>query len=258
MQLEVKTMAELLEKNITPNFLYWVGSAGSFDDRAKKITRAFVKILNYADVSFGVLGVEESTSGDVAKRAGNEFLFQMQALANIELMNSYNIKKIITTCPHSFNILKNEYPDLGGNYEVYHHSEFVLDLIESKKITISQNSIDEVITYHDPCYLGRGNNIYNQPREIIKRLSKNFIEMPRNKRNSLCCGAGGAQMFKEAEKGSAEINIVRTQEALDTKSKIIVTGCPFCNTMITDGVKNINEGAALVKDIAEIVAESLI
>ena len=258
MQLEVKTMAELLEKNITPNFLYWVGSAGSFDERAKKITRAFVKILNYADVSFGVLGVEESTSGDVAKRAGNEFLFQMQALANIELMNSYNIKKIITTCPHSFNILKNEYPDLGGNYEVYHHSEFVLDLIESKKITISQNSIDEVITYHDPCYLGRGNNIYNQPREIIKRLSKNFIEMPRNKRNSLCCGAGGAQMFKEAEKGSAEINIVRTQEALDTKSKIIVTGCPFCNTMITDGVKNIDEGAALVKDIAEVVAESLI
>ncbi len=258
MQLEVKTMAELSEKNITPDFLYWVGSAGSFDDRAKKITRAFVKVLNYANVSFGVLGVEESTSGDVAKRAGNEFLFQMQALANIEVMNSYNIKKIITTCPHSFNILKNEYPDLGGNYEVYHHSEFVHDLIESKKIRISQNSIDEVITYHDPCYLGRGNNIYNQPREIIKRLSKNFIEMPRNKRNSLCCGAGGAQMFKEAEKGSAEINIVRTQEALDTKSKIIVTGCPFCNTMMSDGVKNINEGAALVKDIAEVVAESLI
>lgn len=258
MQLEVKTMAELSEKNITPDFLYWVGSAGSFDDRAKKITRAFVKVLNYANVSFGVLGVEESTSGDVAKRAGNEFLFQMQALANIEVMNSYNVKKIITTCPHSFNILKNEYPDLGGNYEVYHHSEFVHDLIESKKITISQNSIDEVMTYHDPCYLGRGNNIYNQPREIIKRLSKNFIEMPRNKRNSLCCGAGGAQMFKEAEKGSAEINIVRTQEALDTKSKIIVTGCPFCNTMMSDGVKNINEGAALVKDIAEIVAESLI
>ena len=258
MQLEVKTMAELSEKNITPDFLYWVGSAGSFDDRAKKITRAFVKVLNYANVSFGVLGVEESTSGDVAKRAGNEFLFQMQALANIEVMNSYNIKKIITTCPHSFNILKNEYPDLGGNYEVYHHSEFVHDLIESKKITISQNSIEEVMTYHDPCYLGRGNNIYNQPREIIKRLSKNFIEMPRNKRNSLCCGAGGAQMFKEAEKGSAEINIVRTQEALDTKSKIIVTGCPFCNTMMSDGVKNINEGAAVVKDIAEVVAESLI
>ena len=258
MQLEVKTMAELSEKNITPDFLYWVGSAGSFDDRAKKITRAFVKVLNYANVSFGVLGVEESTSGDVAKRAGNEFLFQMQALANIEVMNSYNIKKIITTCPHSFNILKNEYADLGGIYEVYHHSEFVHDLIESKKITISQNSIDEVMTYHDPCYLGRGNNIYNQPREIIKRLSKNFIEMPRNKRNSLCCGAGGAQMFKEAEKGSAEINIVRTQEALDTKSKIIVTGCPFCNTMMSDGVKNINEGAALVKDIAELVAESLI
>ena len=214
--------------------------------------------MNYANVSFGVLGVEESTSGDVAKRAGNEFLFQMQALANIEVMNSYNIKKIITTCPHSFNILKNEYPDLGGNYEVYHHSEFVHDLIESKKIRISQNSIDEVMTYHDPCYLGRGNNIYNQPREIIKRLSKNFIEMPRNKRNSLCCGAGGAQMFKEAEKGNAEINIVRTQEALDTKSKIIVTGCPFCNTMMSDGVKNINEGAALVKDIAEVVAESLI
>ena len=258
MQLEVRTMAELSEKNIIPDFLYWVGSAGSFDDRAKKITRAFVKVLNYANVSFGVLGVEESTSGDVAKRAGNEFLFQMQALANIEVMNSYNIKKIITTCPHSFNILKNEYPELGGNYEVYHHSEFVHDLIESKKITISQNSIDEVMTYHDPCYLGRGNNIYNQPREIIKRLSKNFIEMPRNKRNSLCCGAGGAQMFKEAEKGSAEINIVRTQEALDTKSKIIVTGCPFCNTMMSDGVKNINEGASLVKDIAEVVAESLI
>ena len=258
MQLEVKTMAELSKKNITPDFLYWVGSAGSFDDRAKKITRAFVKILNYANVSFGVLGVEESTSGDVAKRAGNEFLFQMQALANIEVMNTYKIKKIITTCPHSFNILKNEYPDLGGNYEVYHHSEFVHGLIEAKKITVSQNCIEEVMTYHDPCYLGRGNNIYDQPREIIKRLSKNFTEMPRKRRNSLCCGAGGAQMFKEAEKGNAEINIVRTQEALNTKSKIIVTGCPFCNTMMSDGVKNINEGAALVKDIAEVVAESLI
>ena len=257
-KLRVPTVAEMIANNERPDILFWVGCSGSFDDRAKKISKAIVKILNYCKIKFAILGAEESCTGDPAKRAGNEFAFMMQAIQNIELLKGYEIQKIVTGCPHCFNTLKNEYPELGGNYEVHHHSEFVLNLIELKKIIISQNSIYELMTYHDPCYLGRGNNIYNQPREIIKRLSKNFIEMPRNKRNSLCCGAGGAQMFKEAEKGNAEINIVRTQEALDTNSKIIVTGCPFCNTMMTDGVKNINEGAALVKDIAEVVAESLI
>ena len=258
MQLEVKTMAELSEKNITPDFLYWVGSAGSFDDRAKKITRAFVKILNYANVSFGVLGVEESTSGDVAKRAGNEFLFQMQALANIEVMNSYNIKKIITTCPHSFNILKNEYHDLGGNYEVIHHTQLINDLIKDGRIGVSGGTFKgKKITFHDPCYLGRANNVYEAPREIIKKLDTELVEMKSCKSKSLCCGAGGAQMFKEPEKGNQDININRTEEALSLNPDIIATGCPFCNTMMSDGVKAVKERAAEVLDIAELIAENI-
>ena len=256
MQLEVRTMAELSEKNIIPDFLYWVGSAGSFDDRAKKITRAFVKILNYANVSFGVLGVEESTSGDVAKRAGNEFLFQMQALANIEVMNSYNIKKIITTCPHSFNILKNEYPDLGGNYELIHHTTLINNLVKDNKISITGGYYKgKKITYHDPCYLGRANGIYEAPRDVIKKLDAELIEMKSCKSKSLCCGAGGAQMFKEPEKGNQDINIKRAEEAINTDSEIVAVSCPFCNTMMSDGMtskeKNIN-----VLDIAQMIEKA--
>ena len=255
--LKVKTMAEFMAEGKEPDILYWVGSAGSFDDRAKKITRAFVKILNKAQVNFGVLGVEETSSGDAAKRAGNEFLFQMQAMTNIELMNAYNIKKIVTTCPHSYNTLKNEYKALGGDYTVKHHTEFIEELITESKLEVKANLRDKKVTYHDPCYLGRANNVYDKPRELIKALGVKFVEMDRSKRKSFCCGAGGAQMFKEAEKGNKEINIDRTEEALALKPDVIATGCPFCNTMMTDGVKAVSEGSAEVMDIAELIAENI-
>jgi heterodisulfide reductase subunit D len=255
--LNVKTIADYINSGETPEILFWVGSAGSFDERAQKITRAFVRILNKANINFAVLGDQESSSGDVAKRAGNEFLFQMQALMNIEILNSYKIKKIVTTCPHSYNTLKNEYKELGGDYFVQHHTEFIEELIEMGKLDLKINLRNKKITYHDPCYLGRGNNIYNSPRNLIKKLDLDFIEIPRNKRKSFCCGAGGAQMFKESENGKFEINIVRTKEALATEADIIATACPFCNTMITDGVKNIDERKAAVMDIAEIIAECL-
>jgi heterodisulfide reductase subunit D len=256
-ELEVKTMAEFIAEGKEADILFWVGSAGSFDDRAKKITRAFVQILNKAEVKFGVLGSEESSSGDAAKRAGNEFLFQMQAMMNIEVMNSYNVKRIVTTCPHSYNTLKNEYKGLGGMYEVLHHTEFIAELLKEEKLKITGILKGKKITYHDPCYLGRANNVYDIPRELIKHLGVELVEMKRSKRLSFCCGAGGAQMFKEAENGSQEININRTEEALELKPDIIATGCPFCNTMMTDGVKSVNEGAAEVKDIAELIAENL-
>ena len=255
--LQVKTMAEFMAEGKEPDILYWVGSAGSFDDRAKKITRAFVKILNKAEVNFGVLGVEESSSGDAAKRAGNEFLFQMQAMTNIEVMNAYNIKRIVTTCPHSYNTLKNEYKTLGGDYNVQHHTEFIADLIAESKLEVKANLHDKKVTYHDPCYLGRANNVYDKPREIIESLGVKLVEMKRSRRKSFCCGAGGAQMFKEAEKGSKEINIDRTEEALSLKPDVIATGCPFCNTMMTDGVKAVSEGSAEVMDIAELIAENI-
>ena len=255
--LEVKTMAEFMAQGKEPEILYWVGSAGSFDDRAKKITRAFVKILNKAEVNFGVLGTEESSSGDAAKRAGNEFLFQMQALTNIEVMNSYNVRCIVTTCPHAYNTLKNEYSALGGNYIVYHHTEFIYNLIIEGKLVIKGNLEGKKIVYHDPCYLGRANGVYDDPRSLIKSLGVDVIEMKRSKRKSFCCGAGGAQMFKEAESGAKEINIERTEEALELKPEIIATGCPFCNTMITDGVKALDEGSAEVKDIAELIEENI-
>ena len=245
-------MAEGKEAEI----LFWVGSAGSFDDRAKKITRAFVKILNKAKVNFGVLGTEESSSGDAAKRAGNEFLFQMQAMMNIEVMNSYNIKRIVTTCPHSYNTIKNEYKKLGGNYEVLHHTEFIDELINNKKFSISGDLKGKRITYHDPCYLGRANEVFEIPRNLIKRLGVELVEMKRSKRKSFCCGAGGAQMFKEPENGQQDININRTEEAIKTKAEVIATGCPFCNTMITDGVKNLAEGNVEILDIAELIVEA--
>lgn len=254
---KVRTVAECINNGEQPDILFWVGSAGSFDDRAKKISQAFVKILNAANINFAVLGEEESSSGDAAKRAGNEFLFQMQALMNIEVLNSYNIKNIVTTCPHSYNTLKNEYSGLGGNYNVLHHTEFISNLIDEKKIILKSKIDYKKLTYHDPCYLGRGNDIYEAPRKLIDFLDLDFVEIPRNKRNSFCCGAGGAQMFKESEKGEFEINIVRTKEALETNADIIATGCPFCNTMMTDGVKNLDEGKAEVMDLAELIASCL-
>ena len=244
-------MAEGKEAEI----LFWVGSAGSFDDRAKKITRAFVKILNKAKVNFGVLGTEESSSGDAAKRAGNEFLFQMQAMMNIEVLNSYNVKRIVTTCPHSYNTIKNEYKSLGGIYEVLHHTEFIDELINNKKFYISGDLKGKRITYHDPCYLGRANEVFDIPRTLIKKLGVELVEMKRSKRRSFCCGAGGAQMFKEPEQGQQDININRTEEALKTKAEVIATGCPFCNTMMTDGVKNLAEGSVEVLDISELIVE---
>ncbi|MEE2700011.1 MAG: (Fe-S)-binding protein [Bacteroidota bacterium] len=257
-ELQVKTMSELMSEGKEADILFWVGSAGSFDERAKRITRAFVKILNTTNINFGVLGTEESSSGDAAKRAGNEFLFQMQAIMNIEVMNAYNIKTIVTTCPHAYNTLKNEYPSLGGIYKVKHHTEFILELIKEGKLKISTNLEDKKITFHDPCYLGRANGIFDAPRDLIKLLGVEPVEMDRNKRTSFCCGAGGAQMFKEAETGREEININRTKEALGLKPDIIATGCPFCNTMMRDGIIAVNEGSAEVKDIAELIAENIL
>jgi len=253
--LNVKTMAEMMASGETPEVLFWVGCAGSFDDRAKKITRAFVKLLNACNVSFAVLGTEESCTGDPAKRAGNEFLFQMQAMMNIEVLNMYEVKKIVTTCPHCFNTLKNEYPELGGNYDVLHHSQFLQNLLNDGRLTVEGGVFKgKRITFHDPCYLGRANDVYEAPRELIRKLDAELIEMRRCKSNGFCCGAGGAQMFKEPEKGNKDVNIERTEEALETKPEIIAAGCPFCNTMMTDGVKNKEkEDSIKVFDIAEIL-----
>ena len=255
--LKVPTMAEKLANGETADILFWVGCSGSFDDRAKKITKALVKILNNCNVNFAVLGAEESCTGDPAKRAGNEFTFQMQAMMNIQVLDGYEVKKIVTACPHCFNTLKNEYPELGGKYEVIHHTQLIQDLINTGKLAIKGGSVfkGQKITFHDPCYLGRANDVYEAPRELIEKLDAELVEMKRCKTNGLCCGAGGAQMFKEAEKGNKEINVERTEDALETNATIIATGCPFCNTMMTDGVKNFNkEGEIKVLDIAELIA----
>jgi Fe-S oxidoreductase len=256
--MNVPTMAEMMAQGKQPEVLFWVGCAGSFDDRAKKITKAFVKILNKAKVEFAVLGTEESCTGDPAKRAGNEFLFQMQAMTNIEVLNGYEIKKIVTACPHCFNTFKNEYPELGGKYEVYHHTEFLKSLLDEGRLTIEGGKFKgKKITFHDPCYLGRANDIYEAPRDLIQKLDLELVEMKRSRAKGLCCGAGGAQMFKDAEKGDKEINIERTEDALKTKPNIIATGCPFCNTMMTDGVKAANkENEIEVLDIAELIANA--
>lgn len=252
-------MAEMTANGNTPEVLFWVGCAGSFDDRAKRITKAIAKILNAAGTSFAVLGQEESCTGDPAKRAGNEFLYQMQAAQNIAILNGYGINRIITGCPHCFNVLKNEYPELGGNYEVQHHTQFIRELIEQGKLRMADGGVfkGKKITFHDPCYLGRGNGEYLAPREVIASLDAELIEMRRCKQNGLCCGAGGAQMFKEAEKGTAEVNHARTEDVVESKAEIVATGCPFCNTMMTDGVKHANkEGEIIVKDVAELIAEA--
>ena len=254
--IKVSTLAECMAEGRSPEILFWVGCAGSFDERAKKITKAFVKILHNAGVDFAVLGAEESCSGDPAKRAGNEFLFQMQAMTNIEVMNAYEVKKIVTTCPHCFNTLKNEYLELGGKYDVIHHTQLLRDLLEDGRMTIAEGTFKgKRITYHDPCYLGRANNVYEAPRELIKKLDAELVEMKSCKSRGLCCGAGGAQMFKEPENGNKDINIERTEQALETQPDIIAAGCPFCNTMMSDGVKNKEkEDSLAVLDIVEMIA----
>lgn len=256
--MKVPTLLEMSSRGEKPEVVFWIGCAGSFDERSKKITKAFVKILNNSNISFAVLGAEESCSGDPAKRSGNEFLFQIQALQNINSLNNYNVTDIVTTCPHCFNTLKNEYPELGGKYNVFHHSQFLKRLLLSGKLKVEGEKFKgKKITYHDPCYLGRANNEYKAPRELIEKLKANLLEMKNSKSNGLCCGAGGAQMFKEPEKGNKDINILRTEQALDTKPDIIAAACPFCNIMMTDGIKNKEkEKDVSVMDIAELIANA--
>ena len=255
--LKVPTMAEFAATGKQPEVLFWVGCAGSFDDREKKITKAFVRLLNKAEVEFAVLGTEESCTGDPAKRSGNEFLFQMQAVTNIEVLNAYDVKKIVTACPHCFNTLKNEYPSLGGDYKVMHHTQFLKSLLDEGRLTIEGGKFKgKRITFHDPCFLGRANDVYEAPRDLIKKLDAELVEMKNCRKKGLCCGAGGAQMFKDAEKGNKEINIERTEQAMDVKPDIIAAGCPFCNTMMTDGVKNKAEGQIEVMDVAELIANA--
>lgn len=255
--LNVNTMADLMAKGEKPDVLFWVGCAGSFDDRAKKITRAFVKILNEVNVNFAILGTEESCTGDPAKRAGNEFLFQMQAMTNIQVLNGYEVKKIVTTCPHCFNTLKNEYPGLGGNYEVMHHSQFLQKLMEEGTLKIEGGEFKgKKISFHDPCYLGRGNGEYEAPRVLLEQLDSELVELKRCKSKGLCCGAGGAQMFKEAEPGNKEVNVERMEDVVEASPNIVAVGCPFCMTMMTDGVKNKEKEDTLkVYDLAELIAE---
>lgn len=255
----VLLISELTAKGESPDVLFWVGCAGSFDDRAKSITVAFVKILNHLKINYAVLGPEEACTGDPAKRAGNEFLFQMQAMSNIQILNAYNVKKIITTCPHCFNTIKNEYPSLGGKYEVMHHATFLQQLINEGKLKMKEGGEfkGKKITYHDSCYLGRANNIYEAPRKVLELLDAELIEMKRCKTTGLCCGAGGAQMFKEPEKGNKDINVERIEEALSTGAEIVASNCPFCMTMLSDGVKNKEkEETVKVYDLAELIAKS--
>ena len=258
-KIEVPLMSDVLADGHKPKYLFWVGSAGAFDDRYKMVTRAFVKVLDFLKVDYAVLGTEESSSGDVARRAGNEMLFQMQAMMNIELMNGYEVKKILTCDPHVFNTFKNEYPDLDGNYEVIHHTQFLNDQIDAGNLKLNTSFFeDQKLTYHDPCYLGRANGEYNAPREILDNLVSKRIEMPRNKSFALCCGAGGGQMFKEAEKGEKEVFIERTEEAIATGASLIATACPYCMVMFTDGIKYKNREETVKNyDIAELIAMSL-
>ena len=257
--MNIPTMAQMAAKGETPDILFWVGCAGSFDERAQKITRDICKILQHVGINFAILGPEESCTGDPAKRAGNEFLFQMQAMTNIQVLDGYEIKKIVTGCPHCFNTIKNEYPNLGGNYEVIHHSQLIQQLIDEGKLKAEggESFKGKKITFHDPCYLGRANGVYEAPRKALEILDAELVEMKRCKSNGLCCGAGGAQMFKEPEKGTKDINIERIDEALALQPNIVASSCPFCMTMLSDGVKNFNkEEEVKVLDIAEITVRA--
>jgi len=256
--VKVPTMAEYMAEGKKPEVLFWVGCMGSFDDRAKKITKAFVRLLQKSEVDFAVLGTEESCTGDPAKRSGNEFLFQMQAVTNIEVLNGYEIKKIVTACPHCFNTIKNEYPELGGNYEVMHHTTFLKSLLDEGRLKVEGGKFKgKRITFHDPCYLGRANNEYEAPRDLLRKLEVELLEMHKCKSEGLCCGAGGGQMFKEAEPGNKEVNIKRTEQAMEVEPEIIASGCPFCMTMMTDGVKGKDqEGKIQVMDVAEMIANA--
>lgn len=259
--MNVPTMAEMMANGETPEILFWVGCAGSFDQRAQKITKAFAEILHHVGIKYAILGKEEACTGDPARRAGNEFLFQMMAYNNIQLLNGYEVKKIVTACPHCFNTLKNEYPELGGNYEVIHHTQLLQELINEGRIKMNEGGSfkGKKITYHDSCYLGRSNGIYEAPRKVLEMLDADLIEMKRCRSNGLCCGAGGAQMFKEEEQGSKYVNIERAEEAIGTGANIIAAACPFCNTMMTDGVKNKEkENDVMVMDVAEIVAQAMV
>ncbi|MEA5111891.1 putative iron-sulfur-binding oxidoreductase FadF [bioreactor metagenome] len=257
--IKVPLMSDLAALGETPEYLFWVGCAGAFDERYQKVTRAFVRLLHHAGVSYAVLGTEETCTGDPARRAGDEMTFQMQALTVIETLKAYNVKKIITCCPHCFNIFKNEYPDLGGQYEVTHHSQFLRMLVEEGRIKADPAVFsDKTIVFHDPCYLGRGNGEYESPRAVIAALRALTAEMPRNRSKALCCGAGGAQMFKEAEPGNKEVNTERTEEALATGARIVATACPFCMTMLSDGIKFKDKQEEVKNyDIAELLAMSL-
>ena len=259
--MKVPIMAEMMANGENPEILFWVGCAGSFDVRAQKITKAFATILDKVGIKYAILGKEEACTGDPARRAGNEFLFQMMAYQNIQILNGYGIKKIVTTCPHCFNTLKNEYPDLGGNYEVIHHTTLLQELIDEGKIVMKEGGTfkGKKISYHDSCYLGRATDIYEAPRKVLEALDAELVEMKRCRKNGLCCGAGGAQMFKEDEPGNKRINIERTEEALATGATFIAAACPFCNTMMTDGVKNSEkENEVFVMDVAEMIAESMV
>jgi Fe-S oxidoreductase len=258
-ELKVPTVAELWAKGEAPDILFWVGCAGSFDERAQKITRDICRILQHVGLKYAILGTEESCTGDPAKRSGNEFLFQMQAMMNIEVLNGYEIKKIVTACPHCFNTLKNEYPSLGGNYEVIHHTQLIQNLIDEGKLKPADNNVfkGKKITYHDPCYLGRANEVYEAPRKVLESLDAQLIELKRCKSNGLCCGAGGGQMFKEPEPGAKDINIERIEEVIDAQPQVVAAACPFCMTMLKDGVKiKEKESEIEVLDIAEITARA--
>jgi Fe-S oxidoreductase len=259
--MQIKTMAEYAANGETPEILFWVGCAGSFDQRAQKITKAFATILDKVGVRFAILGKEESCTGDPARRAGNEFIFQMMAQNNIAVLNGYAVKKIVTACPHCFNTLRNEYPELGGNYEVIHHTTYLQQLIDEGKVRMKEAGAfkGRKITYHDSCYLGRANNIYEAPRKVLEALDAELVEMKRCRSNGLCCGAGGAQMFKEEEKGTTRVNFERGKEAVETGAAVIASNCPFCMTMLTDGVKEQGkEDSVQVLDIAELIAQQIV
>ena len=252
-------MADFAAEGRTPEVLFWVGCAGSFDQRAQKVTVAFSRILTAAGIEFAILGKEEGCTGDPARRAGNEFAFQMAAFQNIAVLNMYEVKKIVTTCPHCFNTLKNEDPALGGNYDVVLHTTFLQSLLDEGKIKPEGGTFKgKRITYHDSCYIGRANGIYEAPREVLATLDAELVELKRCRANGLCCGAGGAQMFKEDEAGTRRINSERTDDVIASGATIVASNCPFCLTMLQDGIKEReHQDTIQVYDLAELIAAQL-